>query len=233
MRVTRRRPARSFQDVEVAGEAIRITRMLHRLLPDDGETAGLLALMILTHARRDARVGRDGALIPLADQDRGVLGSGRDPAGRRDRRARARHRRDWPVPAPGRDRRVARRGAQCGGDRLGADRRPLHAARPDRAESDLRPEPGGRGRNGEGARRWPGGACRDRAGRAARRPSPARGRARTHARARRRSRRAPPRRTARLPRRPGACPSAATSNRVPPQSESRGRPGEVAHNRRL
>jgi RNA polymerase sigma factor (sigma-70 family) len=60
-----------LQDVEVAGEAIRITRMLHRLLPDDGETAGLLALMILTHARRDARVGRDGALIPLADQDRG------------------------------------------------------------------------------------------------------------------------------------------------------------------
>lgn len=59
-----------LQRVELAEEAIRLTRMLHRLLPGDGETTGLLALMLLTHARRAARVGADGALIPLAEQDR-------------------------------------------------------------------------------------------------------------------------------------------------------------------
>ncbi|BCJ47260.1 RNA polymerase sigma24 factor [Actinoplanes ianthinogenes] len=57
--------------VELTREAIRLTRQLHRRLPDDGEVAGLLALMLLTDARRPARTGPDGALIPLAEQDRG------------------------------------------------------------------------------------------------------------------------------------------------------------------
>jgi len=56
---------------ELSGEAIRLTRAIYRLLPDDGEVAGLLALMLLTDARRPARSGPDGALIPLAAQDRG------------------------------------------------------------------------------------------------------------------------------------------------------------------
>jgi predicted RNA polymerase sigma factor len=51
-------------------EAIRLTRWLHRLLPDDGEVAGLLALMLLTDARRAARTRPDGSLVPLAEQDR-------------------------------------------------------------------------------------------------------------------------------------------------------------------
>ncbi|MGH3189028.1 MAG: RNA polymerase sigma factor [Streptosporangiaceae bacterium] len=51
-------------------EAIRLTRWLHRLLPDDGEVAGLLALMLLTDARRAARTLPDGSLVPLAEQDR-------------------------------------------------------------------------------------------------------------------------------------------------------------------
>jgi RNA polymerase sigma factor (sigma-70 family) len=51
-------------------EAIRLTRWLHRLLPDDGEVTGLLALMLLTDARRTARTAPDGSLVPLADQDR-------------------------------------------------------------------------------------------------------------------------------------------------------------------
>jgi RNA polymerase sigma factor (sigma-70 family) len=59
-----------LQRIELAEEAIRITRELHRLLPDDGEVTGLLALMLLTHARRRARTDADGALIPLAEQDR-------------------------------------------------------------------------------------------------------------------------------------------------------------------
>ncbi|MET9345463.1 RNA polymerase sigma factor [Streptomyces termitum] len=56
---------------ELSSEAIRLARLLHRLVPDDEETAGLLALMLLTDARRPARTDPHGALVPLADQDRG------------------------------------------------------------------------------------------------------------------------------------------------------------------
>jgi RNA polymerase sigma factor (sigma-70 family) len=51
-------------------EAIRLTRWLHRLLPEDSEVAGLLALMLLTDARRPARTSPDGSLVPLPEQDR-------------------------------------------------------------------------------------------------------------------------------------------------------------------
>ncbi|MEU9078110.1 DUF6596 domain-containing protein [Kitasatospora sp. NPDC048538] len=54
----------------LAAEAIRLTRLLLRLVPDDAETAGLLALMLLTDARRGARTGPCGELVPLAEQDR-------------------------------------------------------------------------------------------------------------------------------------------------------------------
>jgi RNA polymerase sigma factor (sigma-70 family) len=57
---------------ELSREAIRLTRIVHRLMPRDGEVAGLLALMLLTDARRDARVGPDGMLVPLAEQDRSL-----------------------------------------------------------------------------------------------------------------------------------------------------------------
>ncbi|WP_055598864.1 RNA polymerase sigma factor [Streptomyces aureus] len=56
---------------ELSTEAIRLARLLHRLLPEDTETAGLLALMLLTDARRPARTGPHGELVPLAEQDRG------------------------------------------------------------------------------------------------------------------------------------------------------------------
>ncbi|MCX4883518.1 RNA polymerase sigma factor [Streptomyces sp. NBC_00847] len=59
-----------LQRRELAGEAIRLTRTVHRLLPDDGEVAGLLALMLLTDARRAARTGPHGELVPLDEQDR-------------------------------------------------------------------------------------------------------------------------------------------------------------------
>jgi RNA polymerase sigma factor (sigma-70 family) len=55
--------------VELTAEAIRLTRQLRERLPQDGEIAGLLALMLLTDARRPARSGPDGALVPLAEQD--------------------------------------------------------------------------------------------------------------------------------------------------------------------
>lgn len=51
-------------------EALRLARLLHRLVPDDTETAGLLSLMLLTDARRPARTGPHGELVPLAEQDR-------------------------------------------------------------------------------------------------------------------------------------------------------------------
>ncbi|MFC4820359.1 RNA polymerase sigma factor [Dokdonella ginsengisoli] len=56
--------------VDLSDEAIRLTRALHALLPQETEVAGLLALMRLTDARRPARSGADGALIPLDEQDR-------------------------------------------------------------------------------------------------------------------------------------------------------------------
>ncbi|MFB9683911.1 RNA polymerase sigma factor [Amycolatopsis plumensis] len=56
--------------VELTTEAIRLVRQLHAERPDDGEVAGLLALMLLTEARRPARVDATGALVPLAEQDR-------------------------------------------------------------------------------------------------------------------------------------------------------------------
>jgi RNA polymerase sigma factor (sigma-70 family) len=55
---------------ELSGEAIRLTRAIHRRLPENAEVAGLLALMLLTDARRPARTGSDGELIPLDKQDR-------------------------------------------------------------------------------------------------------------------------------------------------------------------
>ncbi|MDX6467504.1 MAG: hypothetical protein QOI27_2544 [Gaiellaceae bacterium] len=55
---------------DLAAEAVRLARLLHRLLPSDGEVAGLLALMLLTDARRAARLGEDGMLVPLAGQRR-------------------------------------------------------------------------------------------------------------------------------------------------------------------
>jgi RNA polymerase sigma factor (sigma-70 family) len=55
---------------DLTREALRLVRQVHRLLPDDGEVAGLLALMLITEARRPARTRPDGGLVPLAEQDR-------------------------------------------------------------------------------------------------------------------------------------------------------------------
>ncbi len=61
---------RELQRTELSAEAIRLTRMVHRMLPDDGEVTGLLALMLLIDARRPARTNAAGDLIPLPEQDR-------------------------------------------------------------------------------------------------------------------------------------------------------------------
>ncbi|TCC46305.1 RNA polymerase sigma factor [Kribbella pittospori] len=59
-----------LQRLDLTSEAIRLTRMLRSALPDDGEAAGLLALMLLTDSRRTARTTADGGLIPIDEQDR-------------------------------------------------------------------------------------------------------------------------------------------------------------------
>ena len=57
---------------DLSGEAIRLTRLLRRLVPEDAEVAGLLALMLLTDARRAARTGAAGEIVPLDQQDRAL-----------------------------------------------------------------------------------------------------------------------------------------------------------------
>jgi len=57
---------------DLTAEAIRLTRLIRALMPDDGEVAGLLALMLLTEARRTARVSASGELVTLDEQDRGA-----------------------------------------------------------------------------------------------------------------------------------------------------------------
>ncbi len=72
-----------LQRLDLAEEAIRLARILHRLLPEAREVTGLLALMLLIHARRDARTGSDGEIVLLEDQDRSrwdheMIAEGRD-----------------------------------------------------------------------------------------------------------------------------------------------------------
>jgi RNA polymerase sigma factor (sigma-70 family) len=67
---------RHLQRTELTRQAIRLTRAVHDLLAEDGEVAGLLALMLLTDARRAARTRPDGALVPLAEQDRALWNRG-------------------------------------------------------------------------------------------------------------------------------------------------------------
>jgi RNA polymerase sigma factor (sigma-70 family) len=62
----------ALQRAELAGEAIRLTRTTHQLLPGSHEVTGLLALMLLTDARRTARTGPHGELVPLDEQDRSL-----------------------------------------------------------------------------------------------------------------------------------------------------------------
>jgi RNA polymerase sigma-70 factor, ECF subfamily len=81
---------------ELCTEAIRLGRLLHRLMPDDPEVAGLLALMLLHDSRRDARVSDHGDLVPLDDQDRARWDRGRIREGERILDAAFRRRRPGP-----------------------------------------------------------------------------------------------------------------------------------------
>ena len=136
---------------ELCAEAIRLTRVLRTLMPDEPEVAGLLALMLLQDSRRDARTGPGGELVLLDEQDRRQWDARADRRGPRPGRAPAAR----AIRAPGRDRRRARAGGDTRGDGLGAHRRALRPPRPRGAGAGRRAEPRGRGGDGRGRRARP------------------------------------------------------------------------------
>ena len=114
---------------DLTAEAIRLTRLIRALLPEDGEVAGLLALMLLTEARRPARVSADGELVPLGEQDRGAWDDALIEEGHRLVRERLDSGgRPRPLPAACGDQRRAHRRARRPRHRLVAGRRPLRPA---------------------------------------------------------------------------------------------------------
>ena len=113
---------------DLVERALDLARMLRALLPGIADVAGLLALILLTDARRDTRVDADGRLVLLADQDRSAVGPRGDRRGRRAGARGAAPPPAEPLRAAGGDRRRPRRGAELGGHRLGRDRRALRRA---------------------------------------------------------------------------------------------------------
>ena len=130
-------------DVDLVEEAIRLTRQVRAQI-DHPEVDGLLALMLLHHARRESRVRPDGELVPLAAAGPVAVGHRRDRRGRRDPAGRAGPRPAGRVPGAGGDRRPARGRAQRRGDRLGADRRVVRRARPAHRQPGRPAQPRGR-----------------------------------------------------------------------------------------
>ena len=173
---------------ELCAEAIRLGRLLARLMPDDPEVAGLLALMLLHDSRRDARVDEHGDLVALDEQDRERWDRGRIREGTVLLDGALRRRRPGPVPAAGGDRVAARQLALARADRPRPDRGALRRARAAHAVAGHRGQPrrrarsrgpgGGRPRGDRpAARRRRAGALRAAARRARRPPRPLRRRA--------------------------------------------------------
>jgi RNA polymerase sigma-70 factor (ECF subfamily) len=138
-------------DGELAAEAIRLGRSLTELMPDEPEVHGLLAMMLLLEARREARF-RDDDLVLLADQDRSLWDATQIAAGRTalDRAFALRAR---PLRHSGSDRVPARRGAP----RLAADRSPLRGADPPHRLAGRGAEPSCGGCRNRRSRGRPGG----------------------------------------------------------------------------
>ena len=136
---------------ELSGEAIRLAGTLARLMPDESEALGLLALMLLQDSRREARVGPDGELVLLEEQDRSLWDRREIDTGLGPARASRPPRPAGPVRAAGRDRRRACPGATHSDQTdWAADRLSIRAARHRPALAGDRAQPGGRGRDGRG-----------------------------------------------------------------------------------
>ena len=133
---------------DLCREAVRLARLLAELMPDEPEVMGLLALLLLSEARRPARTAADGSLVLLPDQDRSLwdralIAEGHDARARLPAPQPARA-----VPDPGRDQRRPHRRRDRRGDRLGADPRPLRPAA--RVDADAGRGAQSRGRAGRG-----------------------------------------------------------------------------------
>ena len=127
---------------ELRAEAIRLARLLVRLMPDEAETHGLLALLLLTDGRSAARV-RGGELVSLADQDRTLWDAAAIAEGATVLERAVRLRRAARLHDPGGDRRPALALTRVRGDRLGADRGPLRRAVAPRPVAGRGGQPGG------------------------------------------------------------------------------------------
>ena len=106
---------------DLTGRALDLARMLRRLLPADSEAAGLLALLLVHHARRATRTDGHGRLLRLEEQDRALWDRDAYRRGRRARRGRPARRPARPLHAAGGDRGAARAGPELRRDRLAAD----------------------------------------------------------------------------------------------------------------
>ena len=136
---------------ELSGEAIRLAGTLARLMPDEPEALGLLALMLLQDSRREARVGADGELVLLEDQDRSLWDRREIDDGAGAARAGLTLGPPGPYALQAAIAARARPGGDSGRDRLAADRLPVRAARDRPALARGRAQPGRRGRDGRGA----------------------------------------------------------------------------------
>ncbi len=147
---------------DLTAEAIRLTRLVRVLTPEEGEVAGLLALMLRTEARRTARVSANGELVPLVEPDRGSWDAALVAEGHRLVRERLTAAAAGVAAGATRS---SRRSTPCTPPpatyATPTGRRPLRPARPARPFADHRPQPGHRGRRdrrpggGTGCRRPP------------------------------------------------------------------------------
>ncbi len=130
---------------ELCDEGIRLARLVAALLPDESEAHGLLALVLLQDSRRAARLGPEGEMVLLEDQDRARWDRGRIAEGQAELARGAGHRTGGLVPRAGDHRRRPRQRPDVGGHRLGAHRRAVRGAGPAGALARGRAEPGGGG----------------------------------------------------------------------------------------
>ena len=145
--------------VDLEAEAVRLARLLAELMPGEPEVLALLALLLLTAARRPARTGPAGEPVLLADQDRSRWDA---PAIREGSALLAEAVRRRAVPAAGPPRRLPLDGAELGGDRLGPGGRLLRPDAPAGRQPGGRAQPGGRRRRAGRPGGRPGRARRDR-----------------------------------------------------------------------
>ncbi len=136
---------------DLSHEAMRLTRIVHNLQPDDTEVAGLLALMLLTDARRLARTSAGGELIPLAQQDRTLWDKATDRGGSRAHLGHVTEGLGRPIPIASRHRRRSRRSGPSRRHGLAADPGTLRFAQAHVRQPDGHVE--SRDRGGDGARR--------------------------------------------------------------------------------